>query len=92
MFYGPDINGCSTEQAFTININPFPPTDGVLDRFECNPYSIPTPVHGQIYTAPGGPSGGGTLVNSSQVFNNTNTFIFIILTQLHYVRGIYLLL
>lgn len=74
MFYGPDINGCSTEQAFTININPFPPTDGVLDRFECSPYSIPTPVHGQIYTAPGGPSGGGTLVNSSQVFNNTNTF------------------
>lgn len=74
IYNGPDANNCVSENSFTINLNPFPPVDGVLDRFECTPYSIPTPTNGQIYTAPGGPSGGGTLVNSSQVFNLTQTF------------------
>jgi len=74
VFNGPDANGCSNEQSFTITLNPFPPADGVLDRFECTPYSIPQPVNGTIYTAPGGPSGGGALVSSSTVFSTTQTF------------------
>ncbi|WP_396153732.1 choice-of-anchor L domain-containing protein [Flavobacterium sp.] len=74
VFNGPDVNGCTNEQPFTINLNPFPPADGVLDRFECRPYTIAQPVNGTIYTAPGGPSGGGTLVSSSTVFSTTQTF------------------
>jgi gliding motility-associated-like protein len=74
VFNGPDVNGCSNEQSFTITLNPFPPADGVLDRFECTPYSIPQPVNGTIYTAPGGPSGVGALVSSSTVFSTTQTF------------------
>jgi gliding motility-associated-like protein len=74
VFNGPDANGCSNELSFTISLNPFPPADGVLDRFECRPYTITQPVNGTIYTAPGGPSGGGTLVTSSTVFSATQTF------------------
>ncbi len=74
VFNGPDVNGCTNEQPFTINLNPFPPADGVLDRFECRPYTIAQPINGTIYTAPGGPSGGGTLVSSSTVFSTTQTF------------------
>lgn len=74
VFNGPDANGCINEQSFTISINPFPPADGVIDRFYCAPYSIPQPVNGTIYTAFGGPSGGGTVVLPSQEFTATNTF------------------
>ena len=74
IFNGPDVNGCSNEISFTINLNPFPPADGVLDRFECTPYSIAQPVNGTIYTAPGGPSGGGTVVSPTTVFSATQTF------------------
>ena len=74
VFNGPDANNCTNEQSFTISLNPFPPADGVIDRFVCTPYSVPQPVNGTIYTAPGGPTGGGTLVQPSDVFNVTNTF------------------
>ena len=74
VFTGPDADGCSNELSFTISLNPFPPADGVLDRFECAPYSIAQPVNGTIYTAPGGPSGGGTVVLPTTVFSATQTF------------------
>ena len=74
IFNGPDANGCSNESTFTISLNPFPPADGVIDRFVCVPYSIPQPTNGTVYTAPGGPSGGGNLVQPADVFNVTNTF------------------
>jgi gliding motility-associated-like protein len=74
VFNGPDVNGCTNQQPFTINLNPFPPADGVLDRFECTPYSISQPVNGTIYTAPGGPIGGGTIVPPTAVFSATQTF------------------
>jgi gliding motility-associated-like protein len=74
VFNGPDANGCSNEQSFTITLNPFPPADGVLNRFECSPYFITQPTNGTIYTAPGGPSGGGTIVLPTTVFTTTQTF------------------
>lgn len=74
VFNGPDANGCTNELPFTIGLNPFPPADGVIDRFVCVPYTIPQPTNGTIYTAPGGPSGGGTIVTPSQTFNVSNTF------------------
>lgn len=70
----PDSNGCDNESNFTITLNPFPPADNVIGRTECAPYSIATPINGAVYTAPGGPSGVGTLVSSSQVFDESKTF------------------
>jgi gliding motility-associated-like protein len=74
IYNGPDANTCVNESSFTIGINPFPLTDGVIDAFNCLPYSIPTPTNGAIYTLPGGAAGGGTLVTNTQVFNTTQTF------------------
>ena len=74
IYNGPDGNGCENESSFTINLNPFPPADNVFSRTECLPYTIVTPTNGTVYTAPGGPSGGGTVVSSSQVFDTTQTF------------------
>lgn len=74
IYNGVDANGCENESSFTITLNPFPPADNVISRTECLPYSIATPVNGTVYTALGGPSGGGTIVSSSQVFDTTQTF------------------
>ena len=74
VYNGPDSNGCSNEWAFTITITALPPTDPVIDRIECNPYSLPTPTNGTYYTELGGPNGSGTIVGSTEVFNADNTF------------------
>lgn len=74
IYNGPDGNGCENESSFTINLNPFPPADNVFSRTECLPYTIVAPTNGTVYTVPGGPSGGGTVVSSSQVFDTTQTF------------------
>jgi gliding motility-associated-like protein len=74
IYNGINANGCENESSFTITLNPFPSADNVFSRTECLTYSIPTPVNGAIYTAPGGPSGGGTVVSSTQVFDITQTF------------------
>lgn len=74
IYNGPDGNGCENESSFTIDLNPFPPADNVISRTECLPYSIATPINGTVYTAPGGPTGGGTVVSSSLVFDTTQTF------------------
>lgn len=74
IFNGPDGNNCTNESNFTINLNAFPPIDGVLDRTECNPYSISTPTNGTIYTEIGGPNGSGVVVQPSDTFDYTHTF------------------
>lgn len=74
IYNGPDTNGCWDESSFTITLNPFPAADGVIDRFECMPYSIPQPTNGTVYTAPGGPSGGGIIVAPTDVFSTSRTF------------------
>ncbi|UGS23943.1 T9SS type B sorting domain-containing protein [Flavobacterium channae] len=74
IYNGLDANNCENESSFTINLNPFPPTDNVFSRTECLPYTIPAPTNGTIYTAPGGPAGGGSVVSSTQSFDSTQTF------------------
>lgn len=74
VYNGPDINNCDNESSFTIALNPFPPSDGVLSETKCEPYSIATPINGTIYTEFGGPSGSGIVVLPSDVFDYTQTF------------------
>ncbi len=66
--------GCDNESSFTVTIRPLPIVDSVIDRIECNPYSINTPTNGLIYTAPNGPNGIGSVVTSSQTFSEDKTF------------------
>ena len=74
IYNGPDANGCDNESSFTISLNPFPLVDNVVSRTVCAPYSVPNPINGFVYTAPGGPNGSGSIVSSTQVFDSTQTF------------------
>jgi gliding motility-associated-like protein len=76
VYVEPDALGCDNESSFTINLNPYPITDNNFDtnRVECSPYSIPQPVNGTVYTAPGGSAGTGVVVLPTDVFNTTQTF------------------
>lgn len=66
--------GCDNESSFTVTIRPLPMSDSVMDRIECNPYSINTPINGVVYTAPNGPNGTGSVVTSTQIFSEDKTF------------------
>lgn len=70
----PDANGCDNQSSFTVSIHPFPLVDGVLNEVRCDPYSIPAPTNGTVYTEIGGPFGTGVVVSPSDVFNATQTF------------------
>lgn len=74
IFSGPDANTCVQENSFTIGITPLPVVDEYINQVLCNPYSIPAPTLGQIYTNSGGPTGTGVLVSPSDVFNADQRF------------------
>lgn len=68
------ITTCTNETNFTINITPFPGLEQFINTIECSPYTIATPVVGQIYDQPDGPNGTGAVVSSTTTFNSTQTF------------------
>lgn len=74
IYNGPDVNGCENEVPFTIDIASIPLTDNVIDQLTCSTYTIGTATNGTFYTAPNGPNGNGSVVNPSEVFNDTRTF------------------
>lgn len=74
IFSGPDANTCVQETSFNIVITPLPIVDEYINQVVCNPYSIPAPTVGQIYTAAGGPSGSGILVTPANVFSADQRF------------------
>lgn len=68
------IGTCENETSFNITILPLTEVDQSLGDIEiCDPYTVSASL-GQIYTAPGGPNGIGTLVLPNQVFDWTQTF------------------
>jgi gliding motility-associated-like protein len=73
VYNGPNSFGCIIDYPFTIQIAPNPILDEVIDRIECSPYTVSS-TNGTIYTAPGGPNGTGTIVNSIETFNEQRTF------------------
>ena len=74
IYAGPDANTCVQESSFTISITPLPIVDEYINQVLCNPYSIPAPTVGQIYTNAGGPTGTGVLVSPTDVFNEDRRF------------------
>lgn len=74
VYAGPDANTCVQESNFTISITPLPIVDEYINQVVCNPYSIPAPTTGQIYTDAGGPTGTGVLVSPTDVFNEDRRF------------------
>lgn len=74
VYSGPDANTCVQETSFTIAITPLPIVDEYINQVVCNPYSIPAPTVGQIYTAAGGSTGTGVLVAPTDVFTTDQRF------------------
>lgn len=74
IFSGPDANTCTNESNFTISIKLLPIVDDYINKVVCNPYSIPAPIKGQIYTEVDGPSGTGVLVSPSDIFSQDKRF------------------
>lgn len=75
IYNGPDANNCDNESSFTINILPSPLVDAVSDYAVCGPfYTISPATNGTIYTAPGGPNGTGTVVDSTTQYTENETF------------------
>ena len=72
----PDLttSTCASETSFTISITPLPIVDEYINQVVCNPYSIPAPTNGQIYTEAGGPTGTGILVFPTDVFSEDRRF------------------
>lgn len=65
---------CAFETSFTIAVTPLPVVDEYINQVLCNPYSIPAPTVGQIYTNTGGPTGTGVLVLPTDIFNTDQRF------------------
>jgi gliding motility-associated-like protein len=74
IYAGLDVNSCFQESNFTISITPLPVVDEYINQVLCNPYSIPAPTVGQIYTDAGGPNGTGVLVSPADVFSADQRF------------------
>ncbi len=68
---------CTSENSFTVRIfNKI--ADAPVNVATCNTsYILPTLIHGNYYTASGGPNGFGTLLNAGQSISTTPTTIFV---------------
>jgi gliding motility-associated-like protein len=73
IYSGPNTFGCYAESSFNVSIISLPQVDPFGDLEVCSAYSL-SATNGQIYNAPNGPNGSGSLVLPSQVFNSSQTF------------------
>jgi gliding motility-associated-like protein len=73
-----EVNGCSAESNFTIEIRELPLIDNFTDVFVCEPYELPILTNGNYYTESGGNGNiitAGTLIETTQtiyIYNNWN--------------------
>ena len=65
---------CISEDDFTITIEPFPGLGEAINEHKCAPYTISQPAQGDIYTAPEGPNGTGTIIDYTEEYTATETF------------------
>jgi subtilisin-like proprotein convertase family protein len=70
-----DDNGCTLvlTESVTIVVNTTPTPDAPGPVTACDSYTLPALVVGDYYTATGGPSGGGTLLNAGEAITSTQT-------------------
>lgn len=64
IFNGPDENGCTNESSFNVTIVE---SWGIGEKY-CGVFTVPTPPEGDFFTRPGGPKGGGTLIEPGTTF------------------------
>jgi gliding motility-associated-like protein len=65
---------CSSEQSFTVTINQAPVLDAVFDISTCeNTVLLPALTVGTYYTAPGGPTGTGSVIDPAVALTSNQT-------------------
>lgn len=69
--YSMESNGCSNQYPWRIDIQPLPLVDSFTDVFTCTNYTLPTLRNGKYYTAPNGPHGTGTLLDTGTVITTS---------------------
>ena len=73
IFNGPDSNGCTNESSFTVYIMS---KYNIGETEACEAFVIPRTPVGDFYTAPGGPSGAGTLLPKGTRLTSSQTIYF----------------
>lgn len=64
------LNGCQNETSFTVEIFELPPISNFTDIYTCDPYVVPEPNNGEIFTEPGGQ---GSIVSPGEELYTTQT-------------------
>ncbi|MBC5837369.1 T9SS type B sorting domain-containing protein [Flavobacterium muglaense] len=72
IYSGPDSNSCTNESSFNVNL--ISQYNVALNH--CDYFQIPIPPVGQFYTKGGGPTGGGTTLNSGVKIYTSQTIYY----------------
>ncbi|HLS30449.1 MAG TPA: choice-of-anchor L domain-containing protein [Flavobacteriaceae bacterium] len=64
------LDGCENETSFRIRIYELPPISNFTDIYTCDPYIVPEPTYGDIYTEPGGQ---GEMISPGEVLLDSQT-------------------
>lgn len=68
------VNECESRATTTVTVVPLPIADTHADVSECESYLLPAPsANNSYYTAPGGPTGLGTLIDPTQPITTTQS-------------------
>lgn len=70
IYINSELDGCENEVSFTVSFKEYPPISNFTDIYTCDPYIVPEPTHGTIYTQPGGQ---GNVVYPGQELLSTQT-------------------
>lgn len=74
-----NYDGCIVTKSVNVSVTPLPTPDAPADVTVCDSYTLPAlSADNNYYTAPGGPAGGGTMLNATDVITQTQTlYVFV---------------
>jgi gliding motility-associated-like protein len=71
---------CTAEDSFDVTIIPSQNVVTPGDQTVCDSYTLPVLAEGNYYTAPGGPTGGGTMLNAGDPITTTQTiYVYVVI-------------
>ncbi|MGB3775932.1 MAG: choice-of-anchor L domain-containing protein [Leeuwenhoekiella sp.] len=68
-----EVDGCTNETEFEINVRPRPPIDNFVAINACDFYELPVLNNGRYYSEAGGPNGSGELVDAGTIITDNLT-------------------
>lgn len=68
------LDGCQNETNFNIKFFEYPPISNFTDIYTCEPYVVPEPAHGQIFTEPGGQ--GSMIYPGQELYTSQTLYVY----------------